>query len=230
MIAVIASSGGASMEYLKVGMTNVRLSMFLETGTVLGALLGALLVTRLDAQLLEILFAVILFVLAIRLYILIGKSALSVEDDAIAKKLRLGFRYNDGKVFLKREGYGVKNSLFGLFGAIFAGCFSSLFGMGSGTVMVPLLNQVMGVPIKAAAATSQFMMAVTAATGILVFLKLGYVSLELVAPVALGVTIGSVVGGKASKHFSPDLIKKIFILLIVYIGVRMALKGLGVLL
>jgi len=224
MVAVIATSTASGISYVKGGATNIKLSMFLEAGTVAGALIGALLAARLDEYVLEILFSLVIFYCAFVMFSSMGKFR-RAWNDKVAERFDLGHHHHD-PVHGKQK-YGVTNSISGLFGSVAAGCISSLFGIGGGVVKVPLMNQLMKVPMKAAAATSNFMIGVTAATGSLVFIGLGYVVPWIVAPVTFGVGLGSLIGSRTSHKFHPETLKLLFVLLLVYVGIRMALKGLG---
>jgi len=224
MVAVIATSTASGISYVKGGATNIKLSMFLEAGTVAGALIGALLASRLDEYVLEILFSLVIFYCAVVMFSSMGKFRRAWNDN-VAEHFDLGHHHHD-PVHGKQK-YGVTNSIPGLFGSVVAGCISCLFGIGGGVVKVPLMNQLMKVPMKAAAATSNFMIGVTAATGSLVFIGLGYVVPGIVAPVTFGVGLGSLIGSRMSHKFHPETLKLLFVLLLVYVGIRMALKGLG---
>ena len=225
MVAVIATSTGSAISYVKGGVTNLKLSMFLEAGTVAGALIGAMLASRLPANILELLFALVLLICAYSMFSMMGRFR-KTENDKLAQHLELHSHYHDAEN--GRTEYGVTNSVHGLLGSVVAGCAACLFGIGGGVIKVPLMNNVMRVPIKVAAATSNFMIGVTAATGAIVFMRMGYVVPEIVAPVALGVMIGSLSGSRVSKKLKPDALRKLFVILLIYVGIKMALKGAGV--
>lgn len=225
IIAVIATSSSSSLGYLKSGFTNVRLSMVLEAGAVAGALMGAILSTMLNASLLELLFTIILILAALKMFFSFG-GTIEKNDDNFAKKLKLGRWYSDKMG--ERKGYGIPNTPIGILGSILAGVISTLFGIGAGIVKVPLLNQILNVPLKPSAAVSQFMTGVTAVTGAIVYLRLGYILPEIVAPTALGIAIGSFAGGKIVKTVPSKVIRILFVIMLSYVAVRMAMKGLGV--
>lgn len=109
-----------------------------------------------------------------------------------------------------------------------AGLLSGLLGVGGGFVKVPAMNLGMKVPIKVSAATSNFMIGVTAAASLFVYFTRGYVLPFVAAPVALGVAIGAYAGAKSSQYFSGRALARILALVLVFVAVQMALKAVGV--
>jgi uncharacterized protein len=109
-----------------------------------------------------------------------------------------------------------------------AGLLSGLLGVGGGFLKVPAMNLGMKVPIKVAAATSNFMIGVTAVASLLVYFTRGYVVPFVAAPLALGVAAGAYAGAKSSQRFSGRVLGRILAVVLVVVAVQMALKALGV--
>jgi uncharacterized protein len=109
-----------------------------------------------------------------------------------------------------------------------AGLLSGLLGLGGGFLKVPAMNLGMKVPIKVAAATSNFMIGVTAVASLFVYFTRGFVVPFVAAPLALGVAAGAYAGAKSSQHFSGRTLGRILALVLIFVAVQMALKALGV--
>jgi hypothetical protein len=106
---------------------------------------------------------------------------------------------------------------------------SGLLGIGGGGVKVPAMNMISGVPMKAAVATSNFMIGVTAAASALVYIRHGFCDGFVTAPVVLGTLIGSFAGARYALHLRGVYLKRLFVVILLVLGVRMFVSGVGVL-
>ena len=230
IVSVIATSSGAGSVYVKDRITNIRIAMFLEVATAIGAIIGAaLLAPLLPATVLAVLFGATLLVSLIPIFRKFGEELPEgVVDDAMAKRLRL-----DGSYFDKRLGREVVYNVTGIpaaSGYMFAaGIISGLLGIGAGVLKVLAHEIAMKVPSKVSTATSNFMIGVTAAAASGVYLHRGLVLPFVVVPVAGGVLIGALVGTKLMERMSNNLVRQVFSVALVAIGVQMLLRGFGVL-
>jgi uncharacterized membrane protein YfcA len=226
LVSVIATSSGAGAAYLRNGISNMRIGLFLCVATTSGAVVGALLATVLNQSTLSIIFGsalLITVVLSLR-----PKKDLVDENtpsDPLAVKLRLpGTMPVDGL----RKAYPVLHVVPGFLIMIVAGLLSGLLGIGSGSFKVVAMDQVMGIPFKVTTATSNFMIGVTAAASVGIYLKRGYLDPGLAAPVALGVLAGAFVGAKLLTVAPVKLLKIIFLSAVSLVSVQMILNGLGI--
>ncbi len=223
LVSVIATSSGAAAAYLKEGYSNIRVGMFLEVATTLGALMGAYLTTRVPASAIAVIFGVVL------LYSAWISSRREVEPppappDRIAGFLRLGGAYPDGGAM--RE-YHPRHVPLG-FGVMYiAGVLSGLLGIGSGAVKVLAMDQAMGIPFKVSTTTSNFMIGVTAAASAGVYLRRGYVDPSLAMPVMLGVLAGALLGARILPGARSSTLRLVFSVAIAGLAVEMIVKGLG---
>ena len=110
----------------------------------------------------------------------------------------------------------------------FAGIISGLLGIGGGAVKVPAMNVVGNIPMKAAVATSNFMIGVTAAASALVYIRNQYCDAFIAAPVVLGTLIGASIGARFTNQVRGVALKKIFIVMLFIVAVRMILSGVGI--
>ncbi len=227
IVAVVATSSASAAAYVKRRLSNPRLGMFLEVGTSVGALAGALVSVLLPVNVLEILFALMAFYVCFSM--LFGskeaRSSEKREPDRLSDRLCLHSSYeHDGK----KHDYEVRSSWMGLAGSAVAGVLSGLFGIGGGVIKVPLMNIGMGVPLRPAAATSNFMIGVTAATGAAVFFSRGYIIPELAAPIVVGIAAGSVLGSTFSHRIDVAHLRVLFVVVLSFTALRMLLQALGV--
>jgi uncharacterized membrane protein YfcA len=224
LCSVIATSSGAAAAYLRDGIANMRIGLFLCVATTIGAVCGALLAVVLDPAVLSVIFGVAL--LATVLLSLRKKKDLSSAEasDPLAVKLRLP---GTMPTSAGPAPYAVYRVVPGFCVMWVAGVLSGLLGIGSGAFKVVAMDQIMRIPFKVTTATSNFMIGVTAAASVGVYLKRGYLDPALVAPVALGVLAGAFVGAKLLTVTPVKLLKVIFLTLVSVIAVQMIARGLG---
>ncbi|MCX6354330.1 MAG: sulfite exporter TauE/SafE family protein [Candidatus Aureabacteria bacterium] len=227
IISVIATSIGSSSMYIKSGMANMRLAMFLEVGTVSGALMGAFAAGVISSRWLHIIFALVLFYIAYAMFR--GRevdSKVSTACDNWAKRLRLGGCYHDESKG-KEICYGVRHTPEGLGVSCIAGVMSGLLGLGGGFMKVPAMNLMMGVPFKAASTTSNFMIGVTAAAGAGVYFARGDILPFVAAPIATGVIMGSLLGARLMKRVHGRMLSILFAVLLCWMAFQMFWKGIS---
>ena len=227
IVSVIATSSGAAAAYVRDHITNLRVGMFLEIATTLGAISGAFLALIAPTQALYLLFGVVLIVSAIPL-VLKRKEELpqGVENDQWARRLSLASSYPDQQ--LGREvAYNVTRVPAG-FGLMYiAGMLSGLLGIGSGTFKVLAMDSAMRLPMKVSTTTSNFMIGVTAAASAGIYFQRGDISPIIAAPVALGVLLGATLGARLLPRLSNVAIRAIFVPVIALVALEMLIHGAG---
>ena len=222
LVSVIATSSGAAAAYVKEGFSNIRIGMFLEIATTLGALLGAFLATRISSGAIAIVFGFVLIYsacLSLRRHAHDGQE---VPPDRLASRLKMNGSYPAPE---GRRRYNVTNvpSGFGLM--LGAGTLSGLLGIGSGAVKVLAMDQVMKIPFKVSTTTSNFMIGVTAAASAGVYLSRGFVDPALSMPVMLGVLAGSFLGSRVLVRARVKVLRMVFACVIVVLGIEMIYNG-----
>ena len=222
LISVIATSSGAAAAYVREGFSNIRIGMFLEIATTLGAIAGALIATHVSTGTIAIVFGAVLIYSA---YLSIRtQPAYPVikNQDRLARALRLDGDYPTAK---GREQYTVHRIPLG-FGLMFgAGTLSGLLGIGSGAVKVLAMDQAMRIPFKVSTTTSNFMIGVTAAASAGVYLARGYIDPGIAMPVVLGALAGSMLGAKLLVNAHPKYLRAVFGVVIAALGIEMILNG-----
>ena len=228
IISVIATSSGAAAAYVRDHLTNVRVGMFLEVATTLGAVTGAYVAGVLNSQMLFTLFGIVLLLSVVPTVRKLGEETLvGVTNDRIAERLHLASAYPD-QALGRDVSYQVTRVPYGLAVMYVAGVASGLLGIGSGVLKVLAMDTAMRLPIKVSTATSNFMIGVTAAASAGIYLWRGDVVPTVAAPVALGVLVGATLGARLLVHFQNTTIRLIFLAVLVVISVEMLLRGFGV--
>ncbi|MBB6128114.1 hypothetical protein HDF22_002227 [Mucilaginibacter lappiensis] len=222
LVSVIATSSGSAAAYVKEGITNIRLGMFLEIATTAGAMVGALIAVYIPTNFIAILFGIILITSAI---MSLRKKAelINQEKNLLAEKLKLNssFPTANGPV-----NYSVKNVGGGFFMMLFAGVISGLLGIGSGALKVLAMDTIMRIPFKVSTTTSNFMIGVTAAASAVVYFQRGYIDPGLSMPVAIGVLLGALSGSKILVHTnSSGWLRWVFAVVVTFLAVQMIYNG-----
>ena len=221
LVSVIATSSGAAVSYVREGLSNVRIGMFLEVATTVGALCGAYLTARVSTHAIGITFGIVLLYSAWSSFRQ-QQHQVPQAQNLLAKKLKLSGDYPtaDG-----REAYTAQNVPAG-FGIMFvAGILSGLLGIGSGAIKVLAMDHAMKLPFKVSTTTSNFMIGVTAAASAGVYLGRGYIAPGLAAPVMLGVLAGSLLGARLLVRIGVPILRVVFAIVIVALGVEMIYSG-----
>jgi uncharacterized membrane protein YfcA len=227
IVSVIATSSGAAAAYVRDRMTNMRVGMFLEIATTMGAVCGALLSTALNPTVLFIVFGLVLLISAVPLIMRLGEELpRGVKDHKWAARLRLPSSYPDQRTH-QEIAYHVAHVRWGFSMMYVAGLISGLLGIGSGTFKVLAMDTAMRLPMKVSTTTSNFMIGVTAAASAGIFFQRGDIDPVIAAPVALGVLVGATIGAKALCGMSNVRLKMIFVPVLVLVALNMLARGMG---
>jgi len=222
LVSVIATSSGAAAAYVKEGFSNIRIGMFLEIATTLGALLGAFLALKVPTTAIAVIFGAVLLYSAY----LSGRPQPVVppddHPDLLATRLRMNGTYPslDGP-----RSYYVHKVPTGFSLMFGAGTLSGMLGIGSGAVKVLAMDQAMRIPFKVSTTTSNFMIGVTAAASAAIYLRRGYIDPGLAMPVMLGVLAGSLLGTRVLVKVRTRYLRWVFSVVIVLLGLQMIYKG-----
>ena len=234
IIAVIATSSGSAIAFVKDHVSNMRVGMLLEVFTTVGGVVGALMAGIFSSKLLYIFFSLILLnsfygmLKKTGLITKVKKEEEKVENDKYADRYKLNSTYYD-KATGKTVAYNVTNVPQGSLVMFGAGFGSGLLGIGSGAFKVVALDSYMKLPIKVSTATSNFMMGVTATASALIYFFNGTINPVIAAPIAIGTLIGSRTGAKVMQRLDAKYIRYIFLPILLFTIVNMFLKGVGVL-
>lgn len=225
LVAVVATSSVAAIGYTRDEIANLRLGMTLETATTIGAIGGGLLASRLPREGLSALFAVFLVLNAA--YLILRQSRREHESPSDSGTGALGGRYHD-PALAREVSYRVRQVPLGMAVSALAGAVSGMLGIGGGPIKVPMMTAAMGVPMKAAAATSNFMIGVTACASAALYYGRGMVSPAVAVPVALSVAVGAYAGSRLARKVHGAHLSKILAAVLALLAVQMSLAAAGI--
>jgi len=223
LVSVIATSSGAAAAYVREGYSNIRVGMFLEMATTVGALAGAALVLYLHASVIAVIFGFVLIYSAFASFHEDSPLKRDLGPNPIATWLRMDSTYPTSTGF---ESYHVRGVPMGFLLMLVAGVLSGLLGIGSGAVKVLAMDKAMKLPFKVSTTTSNFMIGVTAAAGAGIYLSRGYIDPGLAMPVMLGVLAGSLIGARVLAGAKVRVLRIVFALVIGSLAIEMIYSGL----
>ncbi|MCC8409737.1 sulfite exporter TauE/SafE family protein [Mucilaginibacter sp. UR6-1] len=223
LVSAIATSSGSAAAYVKEGITNMRLGIFLEIATTIGAFTGAILAAFIPAHFIAILFGTVLIFSAI-ISLKKKSNEVNLKKSYLAEKLKLDGQFPEGGGFIA---YRVINVAGGFCMMIVAGIISGILGIGSGALKVVAMDGVMRIPFKVSTTTSNFMIGVTAAASAVVYLQRGYIDPGICMPVVIGVVLGALSGSKILvRTASAAWLKYLFAGIILILAIQMIYNGL----
>jgi len=222
LTTVIATSSSVSAARSKNQVINLRLGMLLEVATAAGSLLGGVTAQLVATTTLQRLFG--LAVTAVALMTMARLNRRNVILDPTMDTGLLGGRFfeNESRAVVS---YRIKRLPLALVASFIAGNLSSLLGIGGGIIKVPVLNAWCGMPLRAAAATSAFMIGVTATAGAVIYYGHGQLVPVLAAAAVLGVQLGSWGGLHFGVHAPVKWLKVLMAFVLLVVAVMMFIKA-----
>lgn len=234
LAAVVATSTAAGSAYVAEGLTNMRLAMTLEVATTLGGITGGFLGLLLPERALSAIFGAAMLATALLVSRERTEHGDAMPDEGTRSTAEipadsgpLDARYRDPDSGSKVV-YRVRHVPSGMGASYGAGMASGLLGVGGGFIKVPAMNLLMGVPIKVAAATSNFMIGVTAVSSLLVYLGRGEMHPGITAPLVLGTFFGAVAGTRLQSRIPSGHVRNALAAILVFVAIQMSLRAAGV--
>jgi hypothetical protein len=224
LVSVIATSSGAASAYVTEGFSNIRIGMFLEIATTLGAITGALLAAKIPTSAIGVIFGLVLICSAFFSSGPKPETRENASPDALAERLKLNSSYPTAHGWQPYRVERVKTGFGAMFGA---GALSGLLGIGSGALKVLAMDHAMRIPFKVSTSTSNFMIGVTAAASAGVYLNRGYIDPVLAMPVMLGVSAGSLWGARHLAGTKTRVLRIVFAVVVGVLGLEMIYGGLS---
>ncbi len=222
LVASIATSSGSGSAYVKEGITNVRLGMFLEIATTIGAVIGAVVAVWLNNSVIAIIYGLVLILTAA-----MQQRQKSDHDGVVgsemARRLKLfgTWPQKDGTL----KAYQLRHVGGGFSVMLGAGVLSGILGIGSGVLKVLAMDSIMKVPFKVSTTTSNFMMGVTACASAVVYIQRGVIVPGIACPVMIGVLFGALTGTRLLRRLDVRLLRQIFCIAILLVAVNMIYQG-----
>jgi uncharacterized protein len=224
LITVIATSSGAAAAYVKEGFTNIRIGMFLEVATTLGALGGAALAGLVAPSVIAVIFGGVLIYSAIVSVNPPKEKSDDTPPDALAARLRLAGEYPSDGGWKK---YSIHHVGGGFSLMTLAGVLSGLLGIGSGALKVVAMDRLMRIPFKVSTTTSNFMIGVTAAASAGVYLHRGYIDPVMAFPIMLGTLAGATFGSRVLPKARNRTLRWVFAVVVFFLAVQMIYRGIA---
>jgi len=227
LIVALSGALAAGPGLLKANLANLRLALpvalIASTFSIVGAFLGLALPTWILKICLglTITFIAILFIFSKNSeYPQIG------ERDALTKKLDISGSYWEPSM-KKKVDWTVWRTPQGFLLFIFIGTVAGMFGLGAGWANVPVLNLLMGAPLKVAVGSSKFLLSITDTSAAWIYLNQGAVLPIIAVPSVIGIMLGSLVGVKLLAVAKPKAVRYLVIAMLLFAGIRSLLEGLG---
>ena len=222
MFTIIFTSLSGTLYYLKEKRVDYKTGLLMEITTIPGAIIGAATTEILPETVLKAIFFSFLFFSGFKL---IRRKDSEKSSNFTFKKPSLKF-LNIGweKRFVDSQGkewsYFVNIPLMLTCGFL-AGFVSGLLGIGGGTLKVPMLTIILGMPVHIATATSTFMILITSTSGGMTHFYLGHVHLEIVLIAAIGAVIGAQIGPRLNVRASSKHLRKIVGTVLILVAANM---------
>jgi uncharacterized membrane protein YfcA len=225
-VSVIATSSGAASAYVRDHVTNLRVGMFLEMFTIVGAIVGASITVASNGRWLYVVFGLVLLASWAALWVQRGRPwEPPASQDAFSRWLELEGEYPD-HVLGRTVAYRATRAAIGAPCMFGAGIIAGLLGIGAGALKVLIHDLVMGLPPKVSTTTSNLIIGVTALAGTSVYLASGLLDTGLAAPVIVGVTAGAFAGTRVLLRTSNETVHRFFRVVLLILGAEMIVRGL----
>lgn len=223
LVASIATSSGSGSAYVKEGITNVRLGMFLEIATTLGAVAGAAVAIYLNNSIIAVIYGLVLILTGTMQFVK-KQDHTGEKGSEAARRLKLfgTWPQPDGT----KKAYELRNVAGGFSVMGIAGMLSGILGIGSGVLKVIAMDNLMKVPFKVSTTTSNFMMGVTAVASAVVYIQRGNIVPGIACPVMIGVLLGALTGARLLKRLDVRLLRKVFAFAVFAVAANMIYMGL----
>ena len=228
LLVALAGALAAGPGLLKKGMADLRLAIPVAVIASACAIVGAMIGLALPANIVNIaLGGTILGIVAIMLMAKKSEYPDVKQADNLSSALRISGVYHEVSTG-QDINWKIHRTPQGLATFIIIGVMAGMFGLGAGWANVPVLNLMMGAPLKVSVATSKFLLSITDTSAAWIYVNNGAVLPMLVVPSIIGIMLGSIVGVRILAKTKPAAIRYIVIFMLLFAGSRALLKGLGI--
>jgi uncharacterized protein len=219
---------GAGPNLLRGGLADLRLALPLASLASASSIAGAMIGLALPAATVQIaLGGTILGIVA--LMAIARKSELPevAAPDRLSSALVIHCVFHDAAT-ASAVAWQVHRTPAGLVLFTFIGVLAGMFGMGAGWANVPVLNLLMGAPLKVAAGTSSFILSLVDSAAAWVYMIEGAVLMVIAVPSVIGMMLGARIGARLLTVLRASVVRKLVLTLLLFAGLRALLKGLGI--
>lgn len=227
LVVITANSMSTSAVYLKSGAANLNLGIALSIVSVIGALVGSKTAVHLPQNIVMIILGVIQLIMAYLTYLKMkqGSKEYREQNDDIK-----GFFYGEflDKATNKLIKYNPVKTGYNFLFSAFSGVFSGLSGAGGGALIIPGMNLISNVPIKAAIATSSFVIGFTAAAGSIVYMQAGFVDVKVACSIIFGIFAGTFISMRYFSKITDKKVSYLLIVLLLIVAFQMIYEGIKI--
>lgn len=228
LLVALAGALAAGPGLLRKGMADLRLALPVALIASTSAIAGALVGLALPTNVVQIaLGGSILGIVAIMMMAKKSEFPEVKEADSLSTALRIHGVYHEVSTG-HTVNWKIHRTPQGLALFVLIGIMAGMFGLGAGWANVPVLNLLMGAPLKVSVSTSKFLLSITDASAAWIYINGGAVLPLMVVPSIVGIMLGSMVGVRILAKTKPASIRLIVIGLLLFAGSRALLKGLGI--
>ncbi|MEW6109278.1 MAG: sulfite exporter TauE/SafE family protein [Nitrospirota bacterium] len=228
LLVALAGALAAGPGLLKKGLADLRLAMPVALIASACAIIGAMIGLALPSNIVNTaLGATILGIVAIMLIAKKSEYPDVKKADNLSTALRISGVYHEASTG-QDINWKIHRTPQGLALFIIIGVMAGMFGLGAGWANVPVLNLLMGAPLKVSVATSKFLLSITDTSAAWIYVNNGAVLPMMVVPSIVGIMLGSIVGVKILAKTKPAAVRYIVIAMLLFAGTRALLKGLGI--
>ena len=228
MVAIIATSSGSAISFVRERLANIKIAMYLEMFTISGAIIGATITTIINPVYLYFFFAAFLLTSFLNIRNAMCDFLPAIRQDRLSRWLELKGSYYD-ECTKRIVDYRATNALLGGAGMLVAGLAAGMLGIGAGAFKVTVHEGVLKMPPKVSSTTSNFIIGMTALAGVSVYLFSGLLNLTLMAPMAIGTTVGAIIGGRLLNRTSNRTLRVLFYVIVIFLIGQMLYKGITLL-
>lgn len=228
LLIALAGALAASPKLLKTGLADLRLVMPMAVIASISSIFGALIGLAMPANIVQTCLGITILLIVFIMY----KSKESEfprvpTSDSLSNSLKIYGIYHDPAI--KRDvSWRVHRTIPGLVLFVGIGFLAGLFGLGAGWANVPVLNLVLGAPLKLSVASSKFLLSIVDTSAVWVYINQGAVLAIIAVPSVIGVMLGSLIGVRLLATTQSKYIRIVIIALLFFAGLRALLKGLGI--
>ncbi|MFO7654791.1 MAG: sulfite exporter TauE/SafE family protein [Candidatus Krumholzibacteriia bacterium] len=227
LLVALSGALAAGPGLLKANLASLRLAIPVALIASSCAIVGAMVGLALPTKVVQITLGAT--ILAICVLMLVAKKSVRPvvpAPDRLSAALRIYGVYYEPSA---REAvdWQVHRTPLGLILFIFIGVLAGMFGLGAGWANVPVLNLLMGAPLKISVATSKFLLSITDTSAAWIYLNQGAVIPLIVVPSLVGIMLGSFVGVRVLRVVNPSMVRWIVIAILAFAGLKSLTKGLG---
>ncbi len=225
MITIIATSSGSASSYVRDRITNIRVAMYLEIFTIVGAIVGASITSIIAPRLLYFFFSGFLIMSFFGIRQHLGEEVLTgAVQDKLARWLGLEGSYYDKKL-QSEVSYKITRPALGGVGMFVAGIAAGMLGIGAGAFKVSIHELIMRMPTKVSTTTSNFIIGMTALAGASVYFFSGLFYFNLAAPMMIGTTVGASIGARLLNRMKSTSLRKVFLVVVALLILQMLYSG-----